>query len=206
MPKSWTIKDSSGVMLGQKVTPIERVGIYAPGGKAAYPSTVLMAAIPARVAGVKEIVVTTPPRGTHPEDGSGGINPYVLAASRIAGVDAVYRVGGAQAIAALAYGTKTIPRVDKIVGPGNIFVATAKRLVFGVVAIDMVAGPSEILILNDGSGDPTWLASDMLSQAEHDELASAILITTSHRMAITVKKRFSSSSAHSKDAASPRRL
>ena len=188
LPKSWTIKDSSGVTLGQKVTPIEKVGIYAPGGKAAYPSTVLMAAIPAKVAGVKEIIVTTPPRGTHPEDGSGGINPYVLAASRIAGVHAVYRVGGAQAIAALAYGTKTIPKVDKIVGPGNIFVATAKRLVFGTVAIDMVAGPSEILIVNDGSGDQAWLASDMLSQAEHDELASSILITTSHRTARTVKK------------------
>src|SRR3972149_2075716 len=172
LPKSWTIKDSSGVTLGQKVTPIEKVGIHAQGGKAAYPSTVLMAAIPAKVAGVKEITVTTPPSKS-------GINPYVLAASRIAGVHAVYRVGGARAIAALAYGTKTIPKVDKIVGPGNIFVATAKRLVFGTVAIDMVAGPSEILIVNDGSGDPAWLASDMLSHAEHDEHASSLLITTS---------------------------
>ncbi len=173
---SWTFTDDHGSRLGQKVTALERVGIYVPGGKASYPSTVLMNSMPARVAGVKEIIMVTPPS-------KDGIDPSVLAAAEIAGVDAVYQVGGAQAIAALAYGTKTIPKVDKIVGPGNIYVATAKRLVFGAVDIDMVAGPSEVLVINDGTGDPASIAADLLSQAEHDELASALLITTSSKMA-----------------------
>ena len=179
--KSWAFAEKDGTVLGQMVTPLERVGIYVPGGKAVYPSTVLMNAIPARVAGVKEVVMVTPPS-------KNGINPYVLAAAEIAGVDKIYRVGGAQAIAALAYGTETIPKVDKIVGPGNIYVATAKRLVFGVVDIDMIAGPSEILIINDGVGEPSWVAADLLSQAEHDELASSILLTTSRKMAEAVSK------------------
>ncbi|MBI3752956.1 MAG: histidinol dehydrogenase [Deltaproteobacteria bacterium] len=179
--KSWAFAEKDGTILGQLVTPLERVGIYVPGGKAAYPSTVLMNAIPAVVAGVKQIIMVTPP-------GRNGINPYVLAAARIAGVDKIYRIGGAQAIAALAYGTETIPKVDKIVGPGNIYVATAKRLVFGAVDIDMIAGPSEILILNDGAGNPSWIAADLLSQAEHDELASSILLTTSKKMADDVAK------------------
>lgn len=176
---SWFTTDRNGTVLGARVTPLERAGIYVPGGKAAYPSTVLMNAIPAKVAGVDEIIMVTPP-------GKNGINPLVLAAARIAGVDRVFRVGGAQAIAALAYGTKSIPRVDKITGPGNIFVATAKRLVFGRVDIDMIAGPSEILIINDGTGDASWIATDLLSQAEHDELASSILITASPAMAKAV--------------------
>ncbi len=176
---SWFTTGRDGTLLGSRVTPLERVGIYVPGGKAAYPSTVLMNAIPARVAGVGEVVMATPP-------GKKGINPLVLAAAGIAGVDRVFRAGGAQAIAALAYGTETVPRVDKITGPGNIYVATAKRLVFGAVDIDMIAGPSEILVINDGSGDPSWIAMDLLSQAEHDELASAILVTTSSRMAKAV--------------------
>lgn len=163
------------------VTPIERIGIYVPGGKAVYPSTVLMNAIPARVAGVKEVAMATPPS-------ENGINPYVLAAAEISEVDKIYQVGGAQAIAALAYGTETIPKVDKIVGPGNIYVATAKRLVFGIVDIDMIAGPSEILIINDGRGEPSWIAADLLSQAEHDELASSMFITTSKKMAEAVAK------------------
>ncbi|MBE7414663.1 MAG: histidinol dehydrogenase [Deltaproteobacteria bacterium] len=178
---SWFTTSPDGTLLGSKVTPLERVGIYVPGGKAAYPSTVLMNAIPARVAGVGEVVMATPP-------GKNGINPLVLAAAGIAGVDRVFRAGGAQAIAALAYGTKTVPRVDKITGPGNIYVATAKRLVFGAVDIDMIAGPSEILIINDGTGDPSWIAMDLLSQAEHDELASSILVTTSRRMAKAVSE------------------
>ncbi len=178
---SWFTTDESGTILGSKVTPLERAGIYVPGGKAAYPSTVLMNAIPARVAGVDEVVMVTPP-------GKSGINPMVLAAAKVAGVDKIYRVGGAQAIGALAFGTASIPKVDKITGPGNIYVATAKRLVFGTVDIDMVAGPSEILIINDGTGDPSWLAIDLLSQAEHDELASSILITTSEEMAAAVSQ------------------
>jgi histidinol dehydrogenase len=161
-----------GIWLGQMVRPIERVGIYVPGGKASYPSTVLMAAIPAKVAGVREILVTTPPQ-------DGGINPAILVAADLAGVDQVYRVGGAQAIAALAYGTSSIPKVDKIVGPGNLYVATAKRLVYGVVDVDMVAGPSEIVIIADGKTPSSYVASDLISQAEHDEMAMAILITTS---------------------------
>ncbi|OGP32613.1 MAG: histidinol dehydrogenase [Deltaproteobacteria bacterium GWC2_42_11] len=183
-PKSWQYTEKDRTVLGQKVTPLERVGIYVPGGKAAYPSTVLMNAIPAKIAGVKEIIMATPPS-------KNGINPYVLAAADIAGVDAIYQVGGAQAIAALAYGTETILKVDKIVGPGNIYVATAKRLVFGVVDIDMIAGPSEILIINDGTGNPSWIAADLLSQAEHDELASSILLTTSKNMAEAVAKEVS---------------
>ena len=185
MQNSWFTTDETGIILGSKVTPLERAGIYVPGGKAAYPSTVLMNAIPARVAGVDEVVMVTPP-------GRDGINPMVLAAAKVAGVDKVYRVGGAQAIGALAFGTSTIPKVDKITGPGNIYVATAKRLVFGTVDIDMVAGPSEILIINDGTGDPSWIAIDLLSQAEHDELASSILITTSEEMATAVSKEVAS--------------
>ena len=181
LPKSWSFKEKDGTLLGQKVTPLERVGIYVPGGKAVYPSTVLMNAIPAKVAGVKEIMMATPPS-------KNGINSYVLAAAKIAGVDKIYKVGGAQAVAAMAYGTESIPKVDKIVGPGNIYVATAKRLVFGVVDIDMVAGPSEILIINDGTGAPSWIAADLLSQAEHDELASGILLTTSTKMAEAVAR------------------
>lgn len=182
--KSWAFSEKDGTILGQMVTPIERVGVYVPGGKAVYPSTVLMNAIPAKIAGVKEIIMVTPPS-------KNGINPYVLAAAKIAGVDKIYRVGGAQAIAALAYGTKTIPKVDKIVGPGNIYVSTAKRLVYGTVDIDMIAGPSEILIINDGTGEPSWIAADLLSQAEHDELASSILLTTSEKMARAVSKEVS---------------
>ncbi|HXI10772.1 MAG TPA: histidinol dehydrogenase [Thermodesulfobacteriota bacterium] len=179
LQNSWFTTDSNGTTLGVKVTPLQRAGIYVPGGKAAYPSTVLMNAIPAKVAGVDEVVMATPP-------GKDGVNPYVLGAAKVAGVDRVFRIGGAQAVAALAYGTKTVPRVDKITGPGNIYVATAKRLVFGAVDIDMIAGPSEILIINDGTGDPAWIAMDLLSQAEHDELASSILITTSAKMARSV--------------------
>lgn len=181
LQRSWTYRDPYGSTLGVKVTPLERAGIYVPGGKAAYPSTVLMNAVPARVAGVAEVVMATPPS-------KNGINPYVLAAAKVAGVGRIFRVGGAQAVGALAYGTETVPKVDKITGPGNIYVATAKRLVYGVVDIDMIAGPSEILIINDGGGDPAWIASDLLSQAEHDELASSILITTSLKTAEAVRK------------------
>ncbi len=181
LTKSWSIKEKDGTVLGQRVLPLQRVGIYVPGGKASYPSSVLMNAIPPKVAGVGEVYMATPPA-------KGGINPHILAAARIAGVTRIFRVGGAQAVAGLAYGTKTIPAVDKIVGPGNIFVATAKRLVFGIVDIDMIAGPSEVLILNDGSGSPDWIAADLLAQAEHDELASGILITTSRTMAEAVSK------------------
>ncbi|MBI5492672.1 MAG: histidinol dehydrogenase [Deltaproteobacteria bacterium] len=178
---SWFVTEPDGTVLGSKVTPLERAGIYVPGGKAAYPSTVLMNAIPAKVAGVDEVVMATPP-------GKDGVNPYVLVAAKAASVDRVFKIGGAQAIGALAYGTESIPRVDKITGPGNIYVATAKRLVFGAVDIDMIAGPSEILIINDGTGDPSWMAIDLLSQAEHDELASSILITTSEKTAKAVAK------------------
>ena len=179
IPGSWFTTER-GILLGQRVRPLKRVAIYAPGGRAVYPSSVLMNAIPARVAGVGEVVMATPPS-------KGGVNPLLLAAAHVAGVDRVYRIGGAQAIAALAYGTETIPKVDKITGPGNIYVATAKRLVYGEVDIDMIAGPSEILIINDGTGRADWIAADMLSQAEHDELASAILITTSRDMAEGVR-------------------
>ncbi len=171
LEETWLTDDEPDVQLGQMVRPLDRVGIYVPGGKATYPSSVLMNAIPARVAGVGEIVMTVP----MPD---GDINPYVLAAAEIAGVDRIFKVGGAQAVAALAYGTACIPRVDKITGPGNIYVATAKRMVFGRVDIDMIAGPSEILVINDGTGVPAHIAADLLSQAEHDELASSILITT----------------------------
>lgn len=170
--KTWISEDEEGVMLGQLVRPLEKVGIYVPGGKAAYPSSVLMNAIPARVAGVNEIIMVVPTPG-------GEINRYLLAAAEIAGVDSVYRIGGAQAVAALAYGTETVPKVDKIVGPGNIYVATAKKMVFGQVDIDMIAGPSEVLIISDGSGNPAYIAADMLAQAEHDEMAASILITVS---------------------------
>ncbi len=168
--ESWQYTEDDGTVLGQKITPLDRVGIYVPGGKASYPSSVLMNAIPAKVAGVKEVIMTVPTPG-------GEVNDMVFAAAAIAGVDKVIAVGGAQAVAALAYGTDTVPRVDKIVGPGNIYVATAKRMVFGQVGIDMIAGPSEILIVCDGKTDPDWIAMDMFSQAEHDEDAQSILIS-----------------------------
>ncbi len=177
---SWFDAGEDGSILGMKMTPIGRAGVYVPGGKAAYPSSVLMNVIPARVAGVKEIIMTTPP------DKDGRINPGTLAAADIAGVDAIYRVGGAQAVAAMAFGTETIPKVDKITGPGNIFVALAKKAVYGHVGIDSIAGPSEILVLADETANPEFVAADLLSQAEHDELASAILITTSRELAEAV--------------------
>mgnify|MGYP001601044890 FL=1 len=166
---TWSYKEDDGTMLGQKITPLERVGLYVPGGKAAYPSSVLMNAIPAKVAGVEELIMVVPTP-------SGVTNPLVLAAAYLADVDSVYTVGGAQAVAALAYGTETVPKVDKIVGPGNIYVATAKRAVFGQVGIDMIAGPSEILIICDGKTNPDWIAMDLFSQAEHDEDAQSILL------------------------------
>ncbi len=172
--------DENGVMMGQRVRGLHSVGLYVPGGTAAYPSSVLMNAIPAKIAGVRDIVMVTPPA-------QGGANPDILVAASIAGVDKIYLVGGAQAIAALAYGTETIPKVDKIVGPGNIYVTTAKKLLYGVVDIDMVAGPSEILVIADDTADPVYLAADMLSQAEHDVLASAILLTDSMRVAEETK-------------------
>lgn len=175
LEKSWFV-EKDGIILGQKITPLDRVGVYVPGGKASYPSTVLMDVIPAKVAGVKEVFLVTPAK-------NGIINDVVLAACYIAGVDRVFRVGGAQAIAALAYGTETIPQVDKIVGPGNIYVALAKKIVFGKVDIDMIAGPSEILIIADDSANPSYVAADMLSQAEHDELASSICLTDSMELA-----------------------
>lgn len=172
--KSWQYRDPLGIVLGQRITPLERVGVYVPGGKASYPSTVLMNAIPAKVAGVKEIIMTSP---------LGEQNAIILAAAKLAGVDRIFRVGGAQAIAALAFGTASIPKVDKIVGPGNIFVATAKRMVFGEVNIDSIAGPSEILLLVDDSAEPEHAAADLLSQAEHDEMAAALCVTTSMAVA-----------------------
>ena len=177
LQQSWMTTKEDGTVLGQRIRGLERVGIYVPGGTAAYPSSVLMNAIPARIAGVKEIVMVTPPPKT------GGFNPDVMAAAYIAGVDRVFLCGGAQGVAAIAYGTESVPKVDKIVGPGNIFVATAKRLTYGVVDIDMIAGPSEILILADDTANPKYLAADLMSQAEHDMLASSILITTSARVA-----------------------
>ena len=177
---SFVIAQQPGIILGQKVTPIEKVGLYVPGGTAAYPSTVLMDCIPAKIAGCPEIVMVSPPGK------DGGLNPAILAAAKIAGVDKVFKVGGAQAIAALAYGTETVPKVDKIVGPGNAFVAEAKKQVFGKVSIDMIAGPSEILILADGKSNPVHVAGDMLSQAEHDKLASAVLVTDSLDLARAV--------------------
>ena len=175
--QSWMTTKDSGVIMGQRIRGLERVGIYVPGGTAAYPSSVLMNAIPAKIAGVKEIVMVTPPGK------DGNPNPNIMAAAAVAGVDKVYLVGGAQAVAALAYGTEKIPKVDKIVGPGNIFVATAKKLLYGIVDIDMVAGPSEILIVADKIADPSFLAADLMSQAEHDKMASAILLTTSMELA-----------------------
>ena len=173
--------EKDGIVLGQKVTPIENVGIYVPGGTAAYPSTVLMDSIPAKIAGCKQIVMVTPPG----KDGK--VNPAILAAADVAGIDRIFKVGGAQAVAALAYGTQSIPQVDKIVGPGNAFVAEAKKQVFGRVAIDMIAGPSEILIVADGKSNPKHIAADLLSQAEHDKLASAVLVTDSAELAKAVQ-------------------
>ncbi|SFC77095.1 histidinol dehydrogenase [Clostridium uliginosum] len=180
--KGFLITKEKGVYLGQRVIPIERVGVYVPGGTAAYPSSVLMNVIPAKVAGVDEIIMVTPP------DKQGGINPYIGVAAKIVGVDKIYKVGGAQAIGALAYGTETIQKVDKIVGPGNIFVAIAKKLVFGTVDIDMIAGPSEILIVADEKSNPRFVAADLMSQAEHDKLASSILVTTSKKLYEEVEK------------------
>ncbi|MBQ6583407.1 MAG: histidinol dehydrogenase [Mogibacterium sp.] len=177
---SFIINEERGIILGQKVLPIERAGLYVPGGTAAYPSTVLMNCIPAKIAGVREIVITMPASG-------GEISPVILAAAKIGGADRIFRVGGAQAIAALAYGTETIPKVDKIVGPGNAFVAEAKKQVYGQVAIDMIAGPSEILIVADGASDARIVAADMLSQAEHDKFATAVLVTDSARLALEVQ-------------------
>lgn len=179
---SWFDAKEDGTILGQKITPLNRVGVYVPGGTAAYPSSVLMNIVPARVAGVKEIIMMTPPG----KDGS--MNPATLVAADIAGVTRIFKAGGAQAVAALAFGTKTIPKVDKITGPGNIFVALAKRSVFGYVSIDSIAGPSEILVLADETANPRYVAADLLSQAEHDKLASAILITTSKELAEAVSK------------------
>ena len=178
---SFIINDKDGVIVGQKITPIERVGLYVPGGTAAYPSTVLMDSIPAKIAGCKTLCITTPPRP------DGKVNPYILAAAKIAGVDRIFKLGGAQAIAALAYGTQTVPKVDKIVGPGNAYVAEAKRQVFGRVAIDMIAGPSEILVIADGKSNPAFVAADLLSQAEHDKMASAVLVTDSEALALAVQ-------------------
>ena len=179
---SWFDSKPDGTILGQKVTPLQRVGVYVPGGKAVYPSSVLMNIVPAKVAGVDEIIMVTPPG----KDGK--VNPATLVAAKEAGVDAVYKVGGAQAIAALAYGTESIPKVDKIVGPGNIYVALAKKAVYGHVSIDSIAGPSEILVLADETANPRYVAADLLSQAEHDELASAILVTTSEELAEEVSR------------------
>lgn len=178
--QSFVINDADGVVTGQKITPIERVGLYVPGGTAAYPSTVLMDSIPAKIAGCSTIVAVTPPNS------EGRVNPVILAAAKIAGVDRIYKVGGAQAVAALAYGTQSIPRVDKIVGPGNAYVAEAKKQVFGRVSIDMIAGPSEILVVADETANPKFVAADLLSQAEHDRMASAVLVTDSRKMAEAV--------------------
>ena len=177
---SFIINDEDGIVIGQKIIPVDRAGLYVPGGTAAYPSTVLMDAIPAKIAGCREVVMVTPPT----KDGK--VNPVILAAAYVAGIDRIFKVGGAQAIAALAYGTQSIPKVDKIVGPGNAFVAEAKKQVFGVVSIDMIAGPSEILIVADGKSNPAYIAADLLSQAEHDKMASAVLVTDSAELARNV--------------------
>ncbi len=177
---SFIINDCDGVVIGQKIIPVDRAGLYVPGGTAAYPSTVLMDSIPAKIAGVREVVMVTPPGK------DGRVNPVILAAARIAGIDKIFKVGGAQAIAALAYGTESIPKVDKIVGPGNAYVAEAKKQVFGRVSIDMIAGPSEILVLADGKSNPKFVAADLLSQAEHDRMASAVLVTDSASLAEAV--------------------
>ena len=174
---SFIINDSDGVVIGQKIIPVDRAGLYVPGGTAAYPSTVLMDSIPAKIAGCREVVMVTPPNK------EGKVNPVILAAARIAGIDKIFKVGGAQAIAALAYGTESVPKVDKIVGPGNAFVAEAKKQVYGVVSIDMIAGPSEILVVADGKSNPRHVAADLLSQAEHDRMASAVLVTDSLSLA-----------------------
>lgn len=179
---SFIINDADGVVIGQKVTPIEKVGLYVPGGTAAYPSTVLMDSIPAKIAGCREICITTPPMP------NGKVNPVILAAAKIAEVDRIFKVGGAGAVAALAYGTETVPKVDKIVGPGNAFVAEAKRQVFGRVSIDMIAGPSEILVIADASSNPRFVAADLLSQAEHDKMATAVLVTDSLDLAHKVSE------------------
>ena len=176
------IKGSDGVIIGQRITPVDRAGLYVPGGTAAYPSTVLMDSIPAKIAGVGEVVMVTPPQK------NGKVNPVILAAARIAGIDTIIKVGGAQAIAALAHGTESVPKVDKIVGPGNAFVAEAKKQVFGVVSIDMIAGPSEILVVADSKSDPRHVAADLLSQAEHDKMASAVLVTDSYSLAVKVSE------------------
>ncbi len=178
--EGFEIKSEDGIIIGQKVTPVDRAGLYVPGGTAAYPSTVLMDSIPAKIAGCKEVVMVTPPSQ------NGKVNPVILAAAKIAGIDKIFKVGGAQAVAALAYGTESIPKVDKIVGPGNAFVAEAKKQVFGQVSIDMIAGPSEILIVADGKSNPSHVAADLLSQAEHDKMASAVLVTDSADLAKAV--------------------
>ena len=177
----FSIEEKNGVVIGQKIIPIEKVGLYVPGGTAAYPSTVLMDSIPAKIAGCREIVMVTPPSRT------GSVNPAILAAAKIAGIDRIFKVGGAQAIAALAYGTETVPKVDKIVGPGNAYVAEAKKQVFGKVSIDMIAGPSEILVVADSKSNPKFVAADMLSQAEHDKMASAVLVTDCYSFAESVR-------------------
>jgi len=179
LAEDWFLSNEPGVTLGQRIVPLERVGVYAPGGLASYPSTVLMAAIPAKIAGVREIILVNPSKG-------GQIHPLIAAAAKLCGIDRIYKIGGAQAVAALAYGTETIPRVDKIVGPGNAYVAAAKKMVFGQVAIDMIAGPSEILVIADRSAEASSVAADLLSQAEHDEMASAILVTPDEALARAV--------------------
>lgn len=179
---SFIINDEDGIVMGQKIIPVDRAGLYVPGGTAAYPSTVLMDSIPAKIAGCREVVMVTPPNA------QGKVNPVILAAAKVAGVDKIFKVGGAQAIAALAYGTESIPAVDKIVGPGNAFVAEAKKQVFGKVSIDMIAGPSEILIVADGKTNPEFAAADLLSQAEHDKMASAVLVTDSEELAKAVSE------------------
>lgn len=177
--ESWSYEDESGTVLGQQITPLDRVGVYVPGGRASYPSSVLMNVIPAKVAGVKEVIMVVPAPGNE-------LNPSVLAAAHIAGVDRVFTVGGAQAVAALAFGTESMPAVDKVVGPGNRYVAEAKRQVFGIVGIDMIAGPSEVVVVSDGSSDPDWIAMDLFAQAEHDEDARAILVCTEEKFSVNV--------------------
>lgn len=183
--QDWFSLEEDGVELGLKVLPLERVGIYAPGGRATYPSTVLMAAIPARIAGVRDIILVTP-------CAKGKLNPHIAAAAHLGGITRIFKIGGAQAIAALAYGTESIPRVDKIVGPGNAYVTAAKKIVYGQVAIDMIAGPSEVVIIADGSAEPSYIASDLIAQAEHDECASALLITTNERLSYMVAEEVKS--------------
>ena len=178
---SFIINDEDGIVIGQKVIPVDRAGLYVPGGTAAYPSTVLMDSIPAKIAGCREVVIVTPPNK------EGKVNPVILAAAKIAGVDKIFKIGGAQAVAALAYGTESVPKVDKIVGPGNAFVAEAKKQVYGVVSIDMIAGPSVILVVADGNSNPRHVAADLLSQAEHDKMASAVLVTDSYDLAQKVR-------------------